>query len=281
MPTEQFLNNQYTPQFDMQAEAESQPITMPFDVSQNAQNTTKGKRHLSKLKSLKVKTPEDVQKLMNEYGQAMQFLYPSGFDLYNEWRPIQDGIIIFNQPPTPHDKRIVTLFQKMKLFAQVKQLNDLADAVTSSAYWYWKNVENKGQSTPSTSVATYGIGQDDLEKAKKIEKRAKIIQWSVLGTSMVIGGALLYFAFFRKSPDEKPKRKSNPKRSRSVTKGSVRSRRRKGSKAIVKRSNPAIQSSSSLAEYRKRFEAEKKGKAKSTSKKIVRKNGKSRLKLKR
>lgn len=246
------------------------------------QDTNKGKSHLSSLSNLKVKTKQDVQALMNEYGQAMQWYYPNGFALYDNWRPIQDGIFAFTNAPEPHSKSIVTMFQKMKQFAQMNNLPELSEAVTKSAYWYWKNVETKDPSSVTAPVSSYGIGSDEATKLDKMEKRAKYIQWGMLGGSLILGGTLLYYAFFSKKEEPKPnprRKRSNPK-TKTISRNRVRSRRRNNSTtAIVKRNKPAISSGSSLAEYRKRFDAEKK--RKSSRKTVTRKNSKGRLRLKK
>ena len=254
-----------------------------MDIQQHFNNVMQGNKALKQLTDLKVRTPEDVQTLMNQYGQTMQFLYENGFQLYDMWRPIQDRIIVFANPPTPHDKKIVTLFQKMKQFAQMNNMPELSEAVTSSAYWYWKNIETKNQPSGSStqSPAQYGIDTTDpvVKKIEQRQKRAKYIQWGVVTVSLLGGGFLLYKAFFSKSEPQTPSRpakRKNPRRS-TVDRKRVRSYRRNQKKTPII-TKKTMGRPSSLANYRKNFEAEKKRKA---TKKVTKRNPKSKLRLKK
>ena len=250
-----------------------------MDIQQHFNTVMQGNAKLKSLTDLKVKTQSNVKELMDLYGAVIQLLYPNGEELYSKWIPIQNSIIPFGSLPTPHDKKIVTLFQRMKQYAEANNMKELSEAVTSSAFWYWKNVEPKTGNSPS-SPSSYAINPTDpvVQKIEKRQKRAKYIQWGVITASLLGGGFLLYKAFFSQPAEPvKTRVKRNPKRSGKVDKRRVRSYRRNQKKTPVIVKNKT-QRPSSLANYRKRFEAEKKSKS---SKKVVRRNSKSKLRLKK
>jgi hypothetical protein len=245
----------------------------PFDVN-------KGKSELDKLSKLKVKTADDAKNLVNHFSVALQMFYPNGFGLYDTWRPQQDRIYDVLNPPNPKQAitTIVAMFQAMKKFAINHQLQELNDAVTQSAYWYHVNIEKP--KNPSATLASYGTNEQDpaIEKAKKKEKKSKYIKWGVIGGSVLVGATMLYFAFFHKPKPKKKPSRSNPRKRISsgvgkVTSGRVRKRNRKApvkARSTIKR-NPVIPQGSSLAQYRKKYEQEKKMKAKATRKRANRK----------
>lgn len=249
----------------------------------------KGKKSLKKLAELKVNSPSNLKELVNAYGFSQVENYQNGRDVYSTiFRPTFFAIAgedFFRNTPNPKQniELTVRIFQLMKSLAVGHKMNELADAVTQSAYWFWKNIEEP--QNPQASLASYGTNENEpaVEKAKKRATRAKFIQWGIIGTSVIIGGTMLYFAFFNKPKQAK---KSNPRRISSgvgkVTKGRVRKRNRKAPvKAGLPKRNPVIPRTSSLSEYRKKFEQEKRQKARKTNPKrktTVRKSKGLRLK---
>ena len=243
---------------------------------------------LNRIENAQVKTKADMIQLMKDASFAISqeagvnhqpegFAYKAGLFTATQLLPQAE----YAQAPEPHAKIYPVWFKLMREEAQKNGATKTDKALLKSASWYYYNVENKGALTSSGNPEEYGIKPEEAKQAEKIAKRAKYIQWGMIGGSLIVGGTLLYFAFFHKPKDKK---KSNPRkvkaRSKSITRGKVRSRRRnKSASTIQKRNKPAISSSSSLANYRKRFEAEKKSKARKST--ITRKNTKSKLKLKR
>jgi hypothetical protein len=252
---------------------------------QNAVSNQKGQSELESLAKLQVSTSKNAQNLVNHYGVAMQFFYPNGFDLYNIWRPKQDQIYDATNPPDPKKsiKTIASMFQAMKAFAVANNLTKLADSVTESAYWFWKNIEQPAE--PKSSLAKYGTSESDpaVLRAKKRERRSKYIKWGVLGMSIIAGASMLYFAF---KPQSKSKARNPRKRTSSgvgkITKGRVRKRNRKAPVLTKRKKNPVIPRTSSLSAYRKKHDAEKRAKANRTNrKKTVRSKSKKGLRLKK
>ncbi len=242
----------------------------------------KGMAEIKSLAKLQVDSPDKVKALLNHFGAGLQMYYPNGADLIGNWEPIKNQIFSLGDIPTPHHEKIVRMYQAMKNFSVANQLEDLADAVTSSAYWYWKNIE-PDKKAPLEKYAT-NEGDPSLVKAKKKESISKYIQWGALGLSVLLGGGMLYLAFTKN--DKKPKKNKNPvkalnKRSKSVSKDRVRSHRRNGKKPIIV--GRKAESGSSLANYRKKYESDKKiakRKTSSTKKRATRSKSGG-LKLKR
>ena len=232
---------------------------------------------LDRIANAQVKTKADMVQLMKD----------ASFMMMNETGNKEAGIFTatqllpqaeYAQAPEPHAPIYPTWFKLMREEAQKYNAKQTDQALLKSASWYFYNVEKK----PTTNPEQYGIKQDDpvLIAEKKKVNQAKFIQWGMIGGSLIVGGTLLYFAFFRKPKSEK---KSNPRQikgsSRTITKGMVRSRRRNNPATPIKRATPAIPSGSSLAEYRKRFDAQKKKQAQ--SKAITKSNPKGKLRLKK
>ena len=246
-----------------------------------------GKEELESLAKLKVSKPEDVQSLINNFSVGMALFYPNGDTLYNRYRAKQDQIFDPNTTPLPDPKKnikqVASIFQLMKAFAVANNFTELADSVTESAYWFWKNIEQPAE--PKSSLAKYGTSESDpvVQRAKKKHTRAKFIQWGILGLSMIAGASMLYFAF---KPQSKSKAR-NPRRRTSsgvgkVTKGRVRKRNRKAPVLTKRKKNPVIPHTSSLSAYRKKHDAEKRAKANRTNrKKTVHSKSKKGLRLKK
>lgn len=250
----------------------------------------KGTKSLKKLAELKVNSPKNLKELVNAYYWSMIENHHNGLSIHDTvFRPTLDTLIkedFFTNTPDPKQniELTSTIFKLMKSVAVGHKMDDVADAVTQSAYWFWKNIENP--QNPQASLASYGTSENEpaVEKAKKRATRAKFIQWGVIGTSAILGATMLYFAFFQKP---KKSKKSNPRRISSgvgkVTKGRVRKRNRKAPvKAGLPKRNPVVPRTSSLAQYRKKFEQEKRNKARKSNPKRKRSVRKSKgLRLKR
>jgi len=178
------------------------------------------------------------------------------------------AVIQYPQAPEPHNALYPTLFKQLRQEAQKYNANQTDKAILDSAYWYFKNIEEptlpKNPKVPKTPPPS--INPDELKDLEKKEKKSKYIKWGVIGGSALIGMTMIYFAFFHNKNESK--RKSNPKRISSgvgvVTSGRVRKRNRKAPvKVGLMKSNPSpvLPKASSLAEYRKKFDQEKKMKA--------------------
>lgn len=256
---------------------------------QNVLSNQKGQSEFDKLAKLKVSKPEDVQSLIDHFNIGMASFYPNGSTLQNQYATKHN--LIFNSNTTGIDdfsskkaiKLVASIFQTMKAFAVANNLTELADSVTESAYWFWKNIEQPAE--PKSSLAKYGTSESDpvVQKAKKRERRSKYIKWGVLGLSVIAGASMLYFAF---KPQSKKKAR-NPRRRTSsgvgkITKGRVRKRNRKAPVLTKRKKNPVIPRTSSLSAYRKKHDAEKRAKANRTNrKKTVRSKSKKGLRLKK
>ncbi len=249
----------------------------------------KGKKSLKKLAELKVNSPKNLKELVNIYYWSTIENHHNGLSVHDTvFRPTFDAIVgadFFTNTPDPKQNIELTanILKLMKSVAVGHKMNDVADAVTQSSYWFWKNIEEP--QNPQASLASYGTNENEpaVEKAKKRATRAKFIQWGVIGTSLLVGGTMFYFAFFKQPKQAK---KSNPRRISSgvgkVTKGRVRKRNRKAPvKAGLPKRNPVVPRTSSLAQYRKKFEQEKRQKARKANPKrktTVRKSKGLRLK---
>ena len=213
---------------------------------------------IKSIADLKVKNKEKVQELMGLYKVALS-QSPNGSKLLSNWTGTVSLIIDPFNIPKPHDPKIVALFQKMKEFALANKLNDLANAITSSAAWYYYNVEKP--KSPSSSIAQYGTDENNpiVKDQKKKKTKSQIIKYGMIGGSVLVGLSLLYFAFkpqgAKSNPSPRPKRRKKPK---FVTKGRVRKRNRK--KPVQSKSKPKIAYTSSggnLKAYRNNFEKRK------------------------
>ena len=223
---------------------------------------------VTKLASIKTNSSAKLKELLNTFYNAGKKTYSYNIfhPLYaSNYRPKQDSLVGSEYDALPDPKQaipqVASVFQEMKKLAQSLESQfphigtGLSDAVTSSAYWFWENIEKP--SIPSSSPEKYASSSAGLEKAKKRNRRSKIIQYSVIGLSVIVGSTMIYYAFFNK-----PKSKSNPKpktkRKRLVTKGRVRKRNRKSIPTVRRNSRkPVLPSNTHLSKYRKKYDQSK------------------------
>lgn len=89
---------------------------------------------------------------------ALASLVPKA--IAEEGRPLSDAdkqviVTIINTSPRHTDpKRLAATFGKLKEIALRSKAGDTADAITSAAYWFWKNVESVGTGFDQTAKST-------------------------------------------------------------------------------------------------------------------------------
>ena len=226
---------------------------------------------IDRIANTKVKTKADMIQLVKDVSFAI------GSESKNNSNGEFTGtallaVIQSPQAPEPHNPLYPTLFKQLRQEAQKYGATLTDKAILDSAYWYFKNIENPTQPKNPTvpTPPPPSITPNELNDLEKKEKRSKYIQWGVIGASLIIGSGLIYFAFFKGEKDtKKSTSKANPK-------NQLRGYRRNGKLPLIKRTAPVL--TSSLSEYRKRFDSEQK-KAKGDSK-IISKS-KNKLKLKK
>ena len=109
---------------------------------------------VTKLASIKTNSSAKLKELLNTFYNAGKKTYSYNIfhPLYaSNYRPKQDSLVGSEYDALPDPKQaipqVASVFQEMKKLAQSLESQfphigtGLSDAVTSSAYWFWENIE--------------------------------------------------------------------------------------------------------------------------------------------
>ena len=251
------------------------------------------KQQLKEISDFKVRTKDDMIKLIR---LAIASIVGESRDPKYGIQVEQAVLPAIMNPAIPEPKDDIenkgkfypTLFKSLRANAQGANALETDKAILSSASWFYYNMEKPND--PQASIVVYGSDETNpiVQEQKKKQQRSKYIQWGVLGLSVVAGATMLYFAFKPNKSEPKQKARNPRKRISSgagrVTKGRVRKRNRKAPVVMKRKANPVVPRTSSLAEYRKKHEAEKRAeahKAKANPKKVRSNVKKGGLRLKK